>query len=92
MPRKSKRTVDCQDFYFAIGRRLAHKRKAAKLSQEKVAGMLGMTRTNLCNIEHGICKLYLHHYVRYCLLIGLPFGHILDEMRDDDDDKPRTND
>jgi transcriptional regulator with XRE-family HTH domain len=45
--------IDRGDINQRFGRRLAQCRKRARVSQEKLADALGLTRTSITNIEHG---------------------------------------
>jgi len=59
-------------FYFALGDRIRRARKKRKLTQDKLAKAVGLTRTSVTNIETGRQPIYIHTLVRIAELLGEP--------------------
>jgi len=74
-------------FYIALGKKIAESRNLANLTQQKLAGMLDLSRASIVNIEKGrqqlsiflLCKVAFHLKTSIDKLIP----HIYDQLTDD---------
>ncbi|MHB8978844.1 MAG: helix-turn-helix domain-containing protein [Trichloromonadaceae bacterium] len=79
---------------FNIGEQIRRERKRRKMSQATLAGLLGMSRTTISQIEHGtIQDVGIRKIIRILEVLELelrtrPAGAppTLDELRDEDND------
>jgi transcriptional regulator with XRE-family HTH domain len=60
-----------EDFYPAFGQRLAHVRRRAGISQELLAGRVGLSRTSIVNVEKGRQRVPLHMLVDFADVLGV---------------------
>jgi transcriptional regulator with XRE-family HTH domain len=58
-------------FYKAMGQRLRDARRTAKLTQEKLADAIGLSRTSITNIETGRQPLHCHVLVHIAEVLGV---------------------
>ena len=58
--------------YREIGARIGAARRRANLTQEDLAGQIGLTRTSIVNIEKGRQKLLVHTLLSICKLLRVP--------------------
>lgn len=58
--KSQKQLSPTDEFYRAVGLRIRTERDRARLTQEELAGTLGLTRTSVTNIERGRQRLLLH--------------------------------
>lgn len=66
----TRRVVDVPALYRDVGGRLRQARQRAKLTQEDVGIVLGMTRSNVANLEAGKTRILLEHVYNVALLVG----------------------
>ena len=68
-------------FYAEFGQRLADERNARNLSQELVAGRVGMSRTSIVNIEKGRQRVPLHMLYSLADALGVEVARLLPARR-----------
>ena len=73
---KRPRFEENRDFYSAIGRRIAEKRRG-RLTQEDLAKRLFLTRTSIINIEKGRQQILVHTLVDIARILDVPPGDLL---------------
>jgi DNA-binding XRE family transcriptional regulator len=66
--------------YLAVGRRFRNARKRAGLSQQQVAGMVGLNRTSVTNIEVGHQGLTLAMFLNFCDALSVEPADILGKV------------
>ena len=67
------------DYYSRFGHSLRRVRKAAGLSQEDLAGAIGLTRTSVSNIEKGRQKVLLHTFEKILRVLNVQPADLLHE-------------
>ncbi len=60
-----------QPFYSAVGRKLCQQRERCGLTQEDLAGKVGLTRTSITNIEKGRQRVLLHTFIDIVSALGV---------------------
>lgn len=65
------------EFYRLLGKSLASARQAAKLTQAKLAAVVGLSRTSIANIESGRQPVQVHLLVRIAEALGKEPGSLL---------------
>jgi transcriptional regulator with XRE-family HTH domain len=65
--------------YRDIGKRLQKAREEARLSQEDLAALLGITQSALSNYELGKRRLYLGNLEQIASVLKKPIGYFLEE-------------
>jgi DNA-binding XRE family transcriptional regulator len=65
------------ELYRFVGKRIRAVRKTRKLSQERLAKLIGLTRTSVTNIEGGRQKLLLHTLVEIAEQLCVPAVDLL---------------
>src|SRR4051812_20569378 len=65
--------------YAGFGTRLRQARKAAGLSQEELAKVVGLARTSITNIEKGRQNFTLHVAYDLAAAVGLPVSSLLSD-------------
>lgn len=65
--------------YRDIGKRLQRAREEAKLSQEELASLLGITQAALSNYELGKRRLYLQNLEQIASILNKPIAYFLEE-------------
>ena len=65
-----------QRFYQIVGERVRELR-GERLTQERLAGMVGVKRTSITNLERGNQKVPLHFLVRLSKALGCDFASLL---------------
>ena len=63
--------------YYAIGQRIRRVRRARKLSQEELAGLVGISVTHMSHIETGNTKLSLAVFADLAAALEVSFDSIL---------------
>ena len=74
------RVIDSPSLYRAIGKGIRRARISAKLSQQEVGAILGMTRAAVSNIEAGRQAIMLPHIYNLALRLKLPLTRFLPRM------------
>ena len=67
------------EYYRRFGHSLRRVRKAAGLSQEDLAGAIGLTRTSVSNIENGRQKVLLHAFEKILRVLNVQPSDLLPE-------------
>jgi transcriptional regulator with XRE-family HTH domain len=65
--------------YRDIGKRLQRAREEAQMSQEELAGLLGITQAALSNYELGKRRLYLQNLEQIASILNKPIAYFLEE-------------
>lgn len=65
------------DLYAQFGRQLRVARREAELTQQEVAARVGLTRTSVTNIEHGIQHISLRQLYLLAAAVGLHPAQLL---------------
>ena len=65
------------EFYRKLGESIRKSRKRRKLSQDKLAKMVGLTRASLTNIENGRQHPPLHTFCEIVEQLGVKFAELL---------------
>jgi transcriptional regulator with XRE-family HTH domain len=63
--------------YAALGNLIRARRKEQKLTQEKLAASIGISRASLANIETGRQKVLVHQIYALADALGAPVGDLL---------------
>ena len=58
--------------YVILGQRIRHLRQIACLTQNDLAGRMGLTRTSIVNIESGRQRVMLHDICAFSKIFKLP--------------------
>ena len=74
--------------YPQIGTLIRNRRKKLKLTQDKLAGRLGMSRASVANIEVGRQKILVHHLYALAAILDLAPTDLLPPIKD----LPKTSD
>lgn len=64
--------MDVDGFYREIGRRIATRRGALPLTQEKLGERVGLSRASVSNIERGDQRLLAHQLFTFAQALELP--------------------
>jgi transcriptional regulator with XRE-family HTH domain len=64
-------------FYVELGKRIRSARAEKKLTQEKLATAVQLTRTSITNIEGGRQPVLAHHLVRLAYALGVAVTDLL---------------
>jgi transcriptional regulator with XRE-family HTH domain len=65
------------EIYIQVGYRIRQARKAARLTQEKLAKRVSLTRTSVTNIEKGRQKLLVHTLADLARELDIPVAKLL---------------
>lgn len=68
------------DLYVALGRRIARLRKSRGLTQSGLAGLLGLTRASVANIERGRQKFLVHTALRLVSVLKVTPNELLGRL------------
>ena len=63
--------------YAEVGRRIKEGREKARMSQEKLAKLVSLSRTSISNIEKGRQRLLVHKLIEVALALGVRPGRLL---------------
>jgi transcriptional regulator with XRE-family HTH domain len=69
--------VDRESAYKAFGRLLAARRRKAGLSQAQLAGLIGLSRTSITNIECGRQAVLLHQVYEFANILETPLQELI---------------
>lgn len=64
-------------FYRRMGDRIRERRQAKRITQDRLAAHMGLTRTSIVNIEKGRQHLAVHQLVRISDLLGCAPGDLI---------------
>jgi len=74
--------IDESKLYGQIASQLKEERANKKISQDRVAEALGMSRTSVINFEKGTQRISLHLLYMYCELLSLSIHELLPSVSD----------
>jgi DNA-binding XRE family transcriptional regulator len=69
--------TESQGFYRAFGAKVATARKARKITQAKLASVLGLSRTSVTNIEKGRQQVQVHTLARLADILSVHVSDLL---------------
>lgn len=69
--------TDTTAFYKELGQRLSRARQAARLKQEDLARIVGLSRTSLSNVEQGRQPVQAHTLVQLAQALGVSVMSLL---------------
>lgn len=70
---------DLDDFYRQVGAAISYHRKRAELTQDQLAGVLGVTRSSIANVENGLQRSLFHSVLFIASAIGVDVTEIVPE-------------
>lgn len=73
-----------EKFETAFIQRLVMYRKALKLTQKDMAGMLGCSKTHVCNIENGHTKISGYLLMKWCYVLNISPSDMLGYRSDEE--------
>lgn len=65
-----------EEIYERLGQQIAARRRGLKMTQEKLAAAVGMSRASIANIESGRQNVLLHHLYRFAKALNI--SHVAD--------------
>jgi DNA-binding XRE family transcriptional regulator len=76
--------LDDKKLYAELGKRIQHHRRSRLpvMSQEKLAGLVGLTRTSVTNIERGKQKITLDTVYKLCETFEIAVSELLPVLGD----------
>jgi len=72
-------SFDQRGFQQEIGLRLAITRKLKKVTQEKLSARMGITRSQLANLEAGRSRIYVDQIWRAAIVLDIRIGKLIPE-------------
>lgn len=69
--------TESHEFYKAFGARVATARKARRITQAKLASVLGLSRTSVTNIEKGRQQVQVHTLARLADILSVHVSELL---------------
>jgi len=79
-------------FYRGLGQRLRAARNAARMSQERLAQSVGLSRPSIVNIEKGRQPVYVHSLVEMARILGTTLDAIVPPVAPDGAATPKVKD
>ena len=73
--------ISSKEIYAAMGERIRAERQKRRLSQEKLASYIGLTRTSVTNIEKGRQKIFLHTVFDIATALGTSPAQLLSPIK-----------
>lgn len=79
-------------FYKRMGDRIRERRQAKRITQDRLAAHMGLTRTSIVNIEKGRQHLAVHQLVRVSDLLGCAPGELIPSAQESITLSPKLRD
>ena len=80
MKMKTRRVVDAGSLYAEVGQLIKAERNRQQATQNAAAFLLGVSRTQLTNIERGASAVMLPHLYNLALAWGVPITRFLPKV------------
>jgi DNA-binding XRE family transcriptional regulator len=75
--------LDEDKLYVSVGKLIRTRRELLKMTQAKLAALVGLERTSITNIENGTQRLPLHVFYAVCAALDMKIETALPKLADD---------